>query len=129
MAPPPAEEPITQGLLRTKDGLPLPLERTSVEAKNSGPIALVQVTQVFHNPLDRAIEAVYLFPLPHEAAVHKLTFELRDRTVAGVVKEREEARRDYERARAEGRAATLLEQDKPNLFSMSIANIAPGERV
>src|SRR3954470_5197825 len=117
MAPPPADEKITQGLLRTRDGLPLPLERTSVDATIMGPIAEVLVKQVFHNPLDQAIEAVYLFPLPHEAAVHRLTFTLRDRTIEGVIKEREEARRDYERARAEGRAATLLEQDKPNLFT------------
>lgn len=129
MAQPSSETPLTQGLLRTTDGLPLPLERTSVEASITGPIAEVQVRQVFHNSLDRTIEAVYLFPLPHEAAVHRLTFRLRGRLVEGVVKPREEALRDYEKARAEGRAATLLEQDTPSLFTMSIANVAPGERV
>jgi Vault protein inter-alpha-trypsin domain/von Willebrand factor type A domain len=129
MAQPSSETPLTQGILRTADGLPLPLERTSVEASIIGPIAEVQVRQVFHNDLDRAIEAVYLFPLPHEAAVHTLTFRLRGRLIEGAVKAREDALRDYEKARAEGRAATLLEQDTPSLFTMSIANVAPGERV
>lgn len=121
--------PVTEGTMRTPEGEVLPLEGTDVRARVVGPVAEVEVRQRFRNPLDRAIEAVYLFPLPHEASVHRMEFRLRDRVVKAVVKEKEEARRSYEAARSQGRAATLLEQERPNLFTLSVANLPPGEVV
>ncbi|UQA62535.1 VIT domain-containing protein [Polyangium aurulentum] len=122
-------EPITQGTLRTSTGAPLPLEHTDVKASIDGPVASVTIRQVFKNDTGGPIEAEYLFPLPHEASVHTMRFRIGARTVEGVVKEKEEARRAYEAARREGRSATLLEQDRPNLFTLSVANIPPGETI
>lgn len=123
------EAPIAQGTLRSADGVALPLERTTVEAVVRGPVAEVTVCQRFHNDRPVAIEAVYLFPLPPEAAVHKMLFRIGERVVDGVVKEKDVARREYETALAEGRAATLLEEDRPALFTLSVANIAPGAHI
>ena len=124
---PPA--PVAQGTLQGPDGAPLPLESTAVEAVVTGPLADVTVRQKFRNDRAVAIEAVYLFPLPEEASVHTMRFRIEDRVVEGVVKEKAEARRDYEAALAQGRAATLLEEDRPMLFTLSVANIAPGATI
>ena len=124
-----AEPAITEGTLQTTDGRVLPLERTRVQAHILGPLATVEVLQTFRNPTQDALEATYLFPLPHQASVFRMELRIADRVVRGLVKEKEEARRTYEAARAEGRAATLLEQDKPNLFTLSVANIAPGATI
>lgn len=121
--------PVTEGTMRTPEGQALPLEGTTVRARVVGPVAEVEVRQRFRNPLDRTIEAVYLFPLPHEASVHRMEFRIRERVVKATVKEKEEARRSYEAARSQGRAATLLEQERPNLFTLSVANLPPGEVV
>lgn len=118
---------ITQGTMRTTSGLVLPLELTEIDATLNGPIATVTVKQRFRNSSDSPIEAEYMFPLPHGASVHTMRFRIGERTVEGVVKEKEEAKRAYEAARREGRSATLLEQDRPNLFTLSVANIAPGD--
>ncbi len=118
--------PVSQGTLQGADGAALPLERTDVEALVSGPLADVTVRQRFRNDRAVAIEAVYLFPLPPEASVYEMRFRIEDRVIEGVVKEKAEARRDYEAALAQGRAATLLEEDRPSLFSLSVANVAPG---
>jgi Ca-activated chloride channel family protein len=83
-----------------------------VRAQLAGPLAEVEVVQRFRNTSDEEIEATYLFPLPHEAAVHALRFRIGARVIEGKVKENEEARRSYERARAEGRAATLVVDDR-----------------
>lgn len=120
---------VTQGTLRTRDGHALPLERTEVSASITGAIADVSVKQVFHNTRAVAIEAVYSFPLPHEASVYRMRFVIEDRVVQGVVKEKAEARAVYEKARAEGRAATLLEEDAPAVFTLSVANVAPGATI
>ncbi|MCK6590680.1 MAG: hypothetical protein L6Q76_24220, partial [Polyangiaceae bacterium] len=122
-------ETITQGTLRTSSGQPLPLERTAVKATIGGPVASVEVRQVFRNNTGGPIEAVYLFPLPHEASVYRMSFTIGSRTVNAVVKEKEEAKRAYERARSEGRSATLLEQERPNLFTLSVANVPDGETI
>jgi Ca-activated chloride channel family protein len=125
-----ATEPrITEGTLQTIDGRPLPLEWTRIEANVQGPLAQVQVRQCFRNPTSETLEATYLFPLPHQASVYGMEFRIGERVVRGVVKEKEEARRSYEAARSEGRAATLLEQERPNLFTLSVANIAPGASI
>ena len=122
-------ETITQGTLRTSSGQLLPLESTAVKATIGGPVASVEVRQVFRNNTGGPIEAVYLFPLPHEASVYRMAFTIGSRTVNAVVKEKEEAKRAYERARSEGRSATLLEQDRPNLFTLSVANVPDGEAI
>ncbi|MBI5516828.1 MAG: VWA domain-containing protein [Deltaproteobacteria bacterium] len=120
------QEQVTQGSLRTRDGRALPLLHTVVEASVSGPVADVVVRQRFRNDGTEPIEAVYLFPLPHEASVYRMLFRLEDREVVGVVKEKAEARRAYQEALSQGRAATLLEEDRPSLFTLSVANVAPG---
>ena len=125
----PTTDRITQGTMRTPSGAPLPLEHTDVEAKINGPVASVTLKQRFRNTTGGPIEAEYLFPLPHEASVHTMRFRIGERTVEAVVKEKEEAKRAYEAARREGRSATLLEQDRPNLFTLSVANIPDGETI
>ena len=120
---------ITQGTMRTTSGLVLPLEHTEIDAAINGPIATVTVKQRFRNASESPIEAEYMFPLPHGASVHTMRFRIGERTVEAVVKEKEEAKRAYEAARREGRSATLLEQDRPNLFTLSVANIAPGDLI
>lgn len=123
---PEARENITQGTLRTASGQVLPLERTEVNATIAGPVASVVVRQRFRNTGSTPIEAVYLFPLPAEASVYRMHFRIADRIVRAAVKEKQEARRIYEQAQSEGRAATLLEEDRPSLFTLSVANVAPG---
>ena len=128
-----AEREVGQGSLRIigEDGsiVECPLKHTDVQADVSGFIARVNVTQTFHNPKDEAIEAVYVFPLPHEAAVDEMTMVLGERKVVGVIKRREEARRIYEQALMQGQTAALLEQERPNIFTQSVGNIAPGQEV
>jgi biopolymer transport protein ExbB/TolQ/uncharacterized protein YegL len=125
---------ITQGELQAlgRDGRPraeCPLKRTDVKADVSGSLARVTVTQDFHNPFKEKIEAVYVFPLPQSAAVDDMTMIVGDRTVKGKIKRREEARAIYEAAREAGQAASLLDQERPNIFTQSVANIAPGAEV
>lgn len=107
-----------------------PLKHTDVSAEVAGYAARVTVRQEFHNPSDQPIEAVYTFPLPEDAAVDDMTMILGDnRVVRGEIKRRQEAREIYEAARDAGQAAALLDQERPNLFTQSVANIMPGERV
>jgi Ca-activated chloride channel family protein len=125
---------VTQGALQVvdRDGKPggqCPLKHTDVKASVSGSLARVTVTQEFHNPLNEKIEAVYVFPLPQAAAVDDMTMIVGDRTVKGKIKRREEARAIYEAAREAGHVASLLDQERPNIFTQSVANIAPGAKV
>ncbi len=106
-----------------------PLKHTSVRGAISGFVARVTVTQVFENPAKQNIEAVYVFPLPDNAAVDDMTIQIGDRTVRGIIKKREEARQIYEQAKAGGHVAALLDQERPNIFTQSVANILPGEQV
>lgn len=106
-----------------------PLKHTEVRGAISGFIARVTVTQVFQNPASQKIEAVYVFPLPDDAAVDDMTIQVGDRTVRGVIKKREEARAIYEKAKVTGHVAALLDQERPNIFTQSVANIMPGEQV
>jgi Ca-activated chloride channel homolog len=120
------------GLLQTTVGgkaVVLPLAHTDVQAEIAGVVASVIVTQQFHNPYATPIEAVYVFPLPHEAAVHGMTITIGKRTIRGVVKRREQARAIYNRARAQGRTAALLDQERPNIFTQAVANIMPKEKI
>src|SRR5882724_1104371 len=106
-----------------------PLKHTDVRGAISGFIARVTVTQIFENTATQNIEAVYTFPLPEDAAVDDMTIQIGDRTVRSVIKKRDEARVIYEKAKATGHAAALLDQERPNIFTQSVANILPGEQV
>src|ERR1700739_261858 len=106
-----------------------PLKRTEVRAGISGFLARVTVTQIFANTATANIEAIYTFPLPQDAAVDDMTIQIGDRTVRGLIKRREEARAIYEHAKNTGHVAALLDQERPNIFTQSVANILPGEQV
>ena len=107
----------------------LPLKHTDVDAEIAGMVSSVQVTQHFHNPYKKPIEAVYVFPLPHQAAIYDMTIKVGKRTIKGLIKKRQEAKRIYERAKAQGKTAALLEQERPNIFTQSVANIMPGDEI
>jgi Ca-activated chloride channel homolog len=106
-----------------------PLKHTEVRGAISGFIARVEVTQTFENSLAEKIEAVYAFPLPENAAVDDMTIQIGNRTVRGVIKQRDEARAIYENARQTGHVTALLDQERPNIFTQAVANIMPGEQV
>ena len=106
-----------------------PLEHTAVEADIAGFVGRVTVRQTFHNPTDQKIEAVYVFPLPSDAAVDDMVMQVGDRQIVGQIKERAEARQIYEDAKAAGHVASLLDQERPNIFTQSVANIEPGVKV
>jgi Ca-activated chloride channel homolog len=106
-----------------------PMLATDVDITVTGPIIRSTVTQRFENPADGWVEGVYVFPLPDGAAVDTLRIRIGDRIIEGQIKEREEARQMYEEARDEGRKASLVEQERPNMFTNSVANIGPGETV
>ncbi|HLM00982.1 MAG TPA: VIT domain-containing protein, partial [Pyrinomonadaceae bacterium] len=115
-----------------KDGKPLgacPLKQTDVKAEISGFLSRVKVTQEFENNFSEKIEAVYVFPLPQNAAVDDMTMRIGERVVRGRVLKREEAREVYEAAKSGGQIASLLDQERPNIFTQSVANILPGEKV
>jgi Ca-activated chloride channel family protein len=128
------ENKITEGRLDAfaPDGKslgPCPLKHTDVTVEAAGFIARVTVRQQFHNPFADKIEAVYVFPLSQGAAVDRMTMTVGDRMIEGQIKERGEARQIYEQAKAEGKVASLLDQERPNIFTQSVANIEPGEKV
>jgi Ca-activated chloride channel family protein len=109
--------------------VPLPLRHTDVHAVVTGYISAVDVTQQFENPYDEKIEAVYLFPLPEKAAVNEFVMTIGERKIRGILREKEEAQRIYEDARAQGYRASLLVQHRPNIFEQKVANIEPGKRI
>ncbi len=115
-----------------RDGHPLgacPLRHTEASAEIAGFVASVTVRQVFENPFDHPIEAVYSFPLSEHGAVHAMRIRTGERTIRGEIKRREEAREIYERARERGQLAALLEEERRNVFTQRIANLVPGARV
>jgi len=107
----------------------LPLKSTSAVVNVAGVIADVQVTQVYKNEGQRPIEAVYIFPASTRAAVYGMKMTIGERVIVAKIQKREEARAAYEEARKEGKSASLLEQQRPNVFQMNIANILPGDEV
>lgn len=106
-----------------------PLKHTDVKAEVSGPLANVVVRQEFTNESSETIEAVYNFPLPVMAAVNGYTMTVNDRIVKGKIARREDAQRAYDEARRRGQTAALLNQQRPNVFQQSLANITPGAKV
>ncbi len=109
--------------------LEAPLVAAHVEMDISGPVIRTVVTQRFTNPTDKWVEATYAFPLPEDSAVDTLKIIIGDRFIEGDIKERQEARIIYEQAAASGQRAGLVEQERPNLFTTSLANIGPNETV
>jgi Ca-activated chloride channel family protein len=107
----------------------LPLKQTRVKAEIAGLVSTVVVTQEFENPYTTPIEAVYVFPLPHHAAVYGMKMTIGDRVVEGIIKPRGEAQELYQQAKQQGRTASLLDQERPNIFTQSVANILPGDNI
>ncbi|WP_084258638.1 VIT domain-containing protein [Microtetraspora malaysiensis] len=116
------------GALETSRGN-LPLESVDIAARLAGLLAGVEMTQGFRNPFDVTLEATYVFPLPPRAAVTAFRMTADDRVIDGVLKERGQARADYDRALAEGRRAAIAEEDRPDVFTIRVGNILAGERV
>ncbi len=102
---------------------------TEVSMKITAMLARVTVTQAFKNPGADWVEGVYVFPLPEDAALDHLRMKVGERVIEGVIREKAEARKSYEKAKSEGRKASLVEQERPNIFTNSVANIGPGETV
>lgn len=112
-----------------RESVPLPLEHTDVHAVVSGYVGTVDVIQEFANPFDEKIEAIYLFPLPEKAAVSEFVMTIGDRRIRGILREREQAEEIYREARAQGYQASLLTQQRPNIFEQKVANIEPGKQI
>jgi Ca-activated chloride channel family protein len=108
---------------------PCPLEHTAVTADVQGPVVRVKVRQVFRNPTGDPMEAIYTFPLAAAGAVDDMTIRIGDRVVKGTIKRKEEARAIYDAARRQGKLAGLLDQERPNVFVQSVANIPPNAKV
>jgi Ca-activated chloride channel family protein len=106
-----------------------PLKHTDVNAEISGFLARVTVKQQFWNPSNNKIEAIYVFPLPQNSAVDDMTLHVGERTVRGLIKRREEAQKIYQQAKQQGQIAALLDQERPNIFTQSVANIEPGAEI
>jgi Ca-activated chloride channel family protein len=109
--------------------VPVPLEHTDVSTSISAYIASVLVKQRFKNPYESKIEAVYVFPLPQNAAVNGFVMAVGERHIRGIIRERQEAERIYREARSQGYVASLLTQERPNVFTQKVANIEPGKQI
>jgi Ca-activated chloride channel family protein len=125
---------LTEGTLlwRTaaeKTLVPAPVLDTDVDLHVTGTLARATVRQAFTNPSSEWAEGVYVFPLPDDAAVDHLRMQVGDRTIEGAIQERAAAKETYERARQEGKRASLVEQERPNIFTTSVANIPPGAAI
>ncbi|MBK9205274.1 MAG: VWA domain-containing protein [Candidatus Obscuribacter sp.] len=120
---------LTAMVAGTKKSIVCPLKDTKVTADISGYVARVTVKQKFVNPSNSKIEAVYTFPLSENSAVDEMTMKIGDRTISGTIKKREEARAIYEQARNDGYVASLLDQERTNIFTQSVANIEPGKEI
>ncbi|GAA4699654.1 VIT domain-containing protein [Phytohabitans rumicis] len=116
------------GALRTERGN-LPLDRLDVRADITGLVGRIELTQDFLNVHDQALEATYVFPLPDRAAVTGMRMVAADRVVEAKLAERGAARQEYEQAIAAGKRASIAEEERPDVFTMRVGNILPGERV
>ncbi len=132
-----ADEPITLDEVRhpslllntTRPGVfvEAPTVRTEISLQIRGIVARAVVRQTFENKTDHCVEAIYVFPLADDATVDAMRLRVGARTIEGVIKEREEAAKVYEQAKSEGRQASLLEQHRPDLFTVSVASLPSGE--
>jgi Ca-activated chloride channel family protein len=109
--------------------VPIPLKHTDVKASVIGYIASVDVKQQYQNTFEQKIEAVYVFPLPQNAAVNDFVMTVGARHIRGIIRERHEAEQIYQEAKSQGYVASLLTQERPNIFTQAIANIEPGRQI
>jgi len=117
-------------LFRMQEGyVTATLMNTDVAMTINGLVARISVRQEFRNEGNDWVEGVYVFPLPDRAAVDRMRLHVGDRFIEGEIREKEQAKKEYERARDQGKKASLVEQQRANLFTTSVANIAPGELV
>ena len=119
----------TPGLRFKGSDVPAPLVATEVAIDVAGSVARTRVTQRFVNPGADWREGVYVFPLPESAAVDHLDMRIGERRIEGQIRERAQARREYEQAKREGRKSALVEEERPNLFTTSVAPIGPHEEI
>jgi Ca-activated chloride channel family protein len=106
-----------------------PLLSTDVSMDITAMTARVRLTQMFRNEGQDWVEGIYVFPLPENAAVDHMRMQIGERVIEGQIKERQQAKRIYQQAKSSGRKAALIEQERPNLFTNSVANIGPGESI
>ena len=118
----------SMGYVETNEGN-LPLRALRYQSRVTGLAVATTITQVFTNPLDETIEAAYVFPLPGTAAVTGCQMWVADRVIDAELKPRAEARRQYDRAIANGYRAALLEENRSETFSMKVGNVPPGESI
>ena len=119
---------VRQGTLLLKSEgstLAVPAVATEAEIRVSGIVARAVVKQTYRNPYDSWFEGIYVFPLPENAAVDHMRMKVGERVIEGDIQERQAARAQYEQAKSSGRRAALVEQERPNLFTTSVANIPP----
>ena len=107
----------------------LPLKSTTADVNILGVIADVKIEQKYQNTGTENIEAIYVFPASTKAAVYHMEMYVGDKVIQAVIHEKGKAKEKYEKAKAAGKRASLLEQDRPNIFTMNVANIAPGENI
>lgn len=107
----------------------LPLKSTSAQVNIAGVIADVVVDQVYQNEGKSTLEAIYTFPASTRAAVYGMKMTIGNRTITAEIRERSKAKAEYEAAKSSGKTASLLEQERPNVFTMNVANIQPGDIV
>jgi len=107
----------------------LPLKSTSAKVNISGVIADVVVTQIYKNEGQKTLEAIYIFPASTRAALYGMRMTIGERTIIAEIKSNKDARTQYEQAKQEGRSASLLEQKRPNVFQMNVANILPSDEI
>lgn len=107
----------------------MPLKNTDVEVNIAGVIADVKVNQIYINESQNTLEAIYVFPGSTRAAVYGMAMTIGDRRIEAKIKKKEQARQEYEQAKSEGKSTTLLEQHRPNVFQMNVANILPGDTI
>lgn len=107
----------------------LPLKNTFAEVNIAGVISDVTVHQVYKNEGQYALEAIYTFPASTNAAVYAMEMKIGTRVIKAKIEEKQKARNDYEQAKSEGKRTSLLEQDRPNVFQMNVANIMPGDEI
>lgn len=107
----------------------LPLKSTTARVNIAGVIADVVVTQVYKNEGRKPLEAIYIFPASTKAAVYGMKMTIGERVIIAKISKREDARKAYEQAKQQGKSASLLEQQRPNVFQMNVANILPGDAI
>ena len=125
---------LAAGMLVVKDDTPgyyreIPKLDTDVNIRIDGMAVTATIDQVYTNTSSKPIEAIYVFPLPETAAINDMQIIIGDRYIQSVVKERAEAKKTYEKAKKDGKRAALTEQERPNIFTNSIANILPGDTI